>query len=137
MHTIEPARLKPGVTREAVRSAASAVEQEASPAVIRGRALILWDLKVLGRTNELDAIDPEQIQPATAYLPRHPDPHNERGSGAAVGTPTSSARRVGGSPNGLPGRGQRPTVGLNEGRCLHQILDWEWRGANHPGDPFQ
>ena len=57
MHDIQPARLKPGVTRDAVASAASAVEKATSTAVIRGRALILWDLKVLGKTKKLDAID--------------------------------------------------------------------------------
>src|SRR5258705_6790846 len=65
MHAIHPARLKPGVTREAVASAAAAVEKTTSTAVIRGRALILWDLKVLGKKNKLDAIDTDQITPAT------------------------------------------------------------------------
>ena len=64
MHEIEPARLKPGVTREAIASAASAVEKTTSTAVIRGRALILWDLKVLGKKKKLDAIDTDQITPA-------------------------------------------------------------------------
>ena len=64
MHTIQPARLKPGVTREAIASAASAVEKATSTAVIRGRALILWDLKVLGKKKKLDAIDTDQITPA-------------------------------------------------------------------------
>src|SRR5256886_9351913 len=64
MHTIQPARLKPGVTREAIASAASAVEKAASTAVIRGRALIIWDLKVPGKKKKLDAIDTDQITPA-------------------------------------------------------------------------
>src|SRR2546430_8408894 len=64
MHTIQPARLKPGVTREAVASAASAVETTISTVVIRGRALIIWDLKVLGKKQKLDAIDTDQITPA-------------------------------------------------------------------------
>ena len=34
------------------------------PTPIRGRALILWDLKVPGRTRKLDAIDTDQITPA-------------------------------------------------------------------------
>ena len=37
MHDIQPARLKPGVTRDAVASAAAAVETAPSTAVIRGR----------------------------------------------------------------------------------------------------
>src|SRR5438034_8746840 len=61
MHMIKPARLKPGVTtiatppEEAVRSATPTV---------RGKALIFWDLKVLGKKKKLDAIDTDQITPA-------------------------------------------------------------------------
>src|SRR3979490_54342 len=64
MHAIQPATLKPGVSRDAVASAASAVEKATSTAVIRGRALILWDLKVPGKKKKLDAIDTDQITPA-------------------------------------------------------------------------
>src|SRR6266404_5875531 len=62
MHTIQPARLKPGVTTiatpadDAVRGAAQTV---------RGKALIFWDLKVLGKKKKLDAIDTDQITPAS------------------------------------------------------------------------
>src|SRR5438309_1026733 len=62
MHTIQPARLKPGVTIESI--AASAAEQAASTAIIRGQALIFWDLKVLGKKKKLDAIDTDQITPS-------------------------------------------------------------------------
>src|SRR5713226_6114222 len=62
-HRIEPARLKPGVSRESVAPPASDDATRAS-AVIRGRALIFWDLKVLGRKQKLDAIDTDQITPA-------------------------------------------------------------------------
>src|SRR5438094_3173226 len=61
MHTIQPARLKPGVTtiatppEDAVRGIVPTV---------RGKALIFWDLKVLGRKKKLDAIDTDQITPA-------------------------------------------------------------------------
>jgi len=65
MPTIQPARLKPGVSRESAVAAISAVEEGASTAIIRGRALILWDLKVLGKKKKLDAIDTDQITPAT------------------------------------------------------------------------
>ena len=65
MPTIKPARLKPGVSPEAAVAATSAVEKSASTIVIRGRALILWDLKVLGKKKKLDAIDTDQITPAT------------------------------------------------------------------------
>src|SRR3954465_13405681 len=64
MHTIQPAALKSGVSREAIASAASAVEKAASTDVIRGRALIIWDLKVPGKKKKLDAIDTDQITPA-------------------------------------------------------------------------
>jgi 3-isopropylmalate/(R)-2-methylmalate dehydratase large subunit len=65
MPTIQPARLKPGVSRESAVAAISAVEEGASTAIIRGRALIIWDLKVPGKKKKLDAIDTDQITPAT------------------------------------------------------------------------
>src|SRR4051812_24485263 len=63
MHVIEGARLKAGVTAAAI--AAPAVEHRSSADVIRGRALIVWDLKVPGKKKKLDAIDTDQITPAT------------------------------------------------------------------------
>src|SRR5947208_4271423 len=60
---IEPARVKPGVSRESVAPPASDAGAQTS-AVVRGRALIFWDLKVLGRKQKLDAIDTDQITPA-------------------------------------------------------------------------
>jgi 3-isopropylmalate/(R)-2-methylmalate dehydratase large subunit len=78
MHTIQPARLRPGVTREAIASAASAVEKETSTTVIRGRALILWDLKVLGKKKKLDAIDTDQITPAADCVSESLDTLDER-----------------------------------------------------------
>src|SRR5262245_55587957 len=65
MPTIQPARLKLGVSHESAVAAISAVEEGASTAIIRGRALIIWDLKVLGKKKKLDAIDTDQITPAT------------------------------------------------------------------------
>src|SRR5712692_9828171 len=63
MPTIQPARLKPTVSRESV--APSDAHEAARPtAIIRGRALVFWDLKVLGRRSKLDAIDTDQITPA-------------------------------------------------------------------------
>src|SRR6266850_1468744 len=62
MQTIQPARLKPGVKTipapadEAVRGTA---------ATVRGKALIVWDLKIPGRKKKLDAIDTDQITPAS------------------------------------------------------------------------
>src|SRR5438093_2301529 len=63
-HRIEPARVKPGVSRESVAPPASDAGAQTS-AVVRGRALIFWDLKVLGRKQKLDAIDTDQITPAS------------------------------------------------------------------------
>jgi 3-isopropylmalate/(R)-2-methylmalate dehydratase large subunit len=67
MHTIQPARLKPGVAAARLpgpdAAAAPAGAQEAAPPLIRGRALIFWDPKAPGR--KLDAIDTDQITPAT------------------------------------------------------------------------
>src|SRR5580704_301776 len=63
MHTIEPARLKPGVIRETVAPPAAA-DLAQSNAIIRGTALIIWDLKVPGKKKKLDAIDTDQITPA-------------------------------------------------------------------------
>ena len=65
MPTIQPARLKPGVSRESAVAAISTVEEGASTAIIRGRALIIWDLKIPGKKKKLDAIDTDQITPAT------------------------------------------------------------------------
>src|SRR5258708_31913362 len=78
MHTIQPAALKPGVPREAIASAASAVEKTASTAVIRGRALIIWDLKVPGKKKKLDAIDTDQITPAADCVSESLDRLDER-----------------------------------------------------------
>jgi 3-isopropylmalate/(R)-2-methylmalate dehydratase large subunit len=63
MHTIQPARLKPGTSPPAV---APPVRDGAGrpAAIIRGKALILWDPKVPGRSKKLDAIDTDQITPA-------------------------------------------------------------------------
>src|SRR5712692_3128633 len=67
MHRIEPARLKPGVTPASI-AAMMAAETEPSSrtgTVITGKALIFWDLKVPGRKRKLDAIDTDQITPAS------------------------------------------------------------------------
>src|SRR5438874_6951829 len=65
MHTIQPARLKPGVSLDTIPEPASSAAETASAPIIRGQALIFWDLKVLGRKKKLDAIDTDQITPAT------------------------------------------------------------------------
>src|SRR5713101_4047458 len=67
MHTIQPARLKPGVSRDSVAastSPTSSISADASSVLVRGKALIFWDLKVPGKKKKLDAIDTDQITPA-------------------------------------------------------------------------
>jgi 3-isopropylmalate/(R)-2-methylmalate dehydratase large subunit len=78
MHEIVPARLKPGVTPEKVASAAAGVEKMASTATIRGRALIVWDLKVPGKKKKLDAIDTDQITPSADCVSESLDTLDER-----------------------------------------------------------
>src|SRR5687768_9321648 len=68
MQTIEPARLKPGVTLESLPASdevSSSGEGRAARRTIRGSALIVWDPKAPARTKKLDAIDTDQITPAT------------------------------------------------------------------------
>src|SRR5229473_2673041 len=65
MHSIQPARLKPGVSAGAADAISGGVLHAAGgTATIRGRALIIWDLKVLSPRKKLDAIDTDQITPA-------------------------------------------------------------------------
>ena len=68
MHTIEPARLKPGVAPDALADTSlEATEGGPADEVIRGRALIFWDPMSLPGTKfakKLDAIDTDQITPA-------------------------------------------------------------------------
>src|SRR6202166_1092295 len=67
MHQIEPARLKPGVTGASIAAMTAADPEPSSRTgpVITGKALIFWDLKVPGRKRKLDAIDTDQITPAS------------------------------------------------------------------------
>ena len=65
MHTIQPARLEPGVTLDrlpAAEPAAAGAAAPGSPRLVRGRALIFWDPARPGRKR--DAIDTDQITPA-------------------------------------------------------------------------
>ena len=65
MHTIEPARLKPGVTADSLERATAG--PSAGRGLIRGKALIFWDPRSLPGTKfarKLDAIDTDQITPA-------------------------------------------------------------------------
>src|SRR5436190_16416021 len=66
MHVIEGARLKPGVRPADIAGPKTSADAAAEDArAIRGRALIFWDLKVPGRKKKLDAIETDQITPAT------------------------------------------------------------------------
>src|SRR3954454_7511146 len=75
MHTILPARLKPGVTN--VETSADETARH-STRTVRGRALIFWDLKVLGKKKKLDAIDTDQITPAADCVSESLDTLDER-----------------------------------------------------------
>ena len=65
MHTIEPARLKPGVDPDSLPEP-RARSGAGSGRLIRGKALIFWDPKSLPAraARKLDAIDTDQITPA-------------------------------------------------------------------------
>ena len=80
MHKLQPARFRPGVTSDAIAAPASATSAEdaTSTAVIRGNALIFWDLKVLGKKKKLDAIDTDQITPAADCVSESLDTLDER-----------------------------------------------------------
>jgi 3-isopropylmalate/(R)-2-methylmalate dehydratase small subunit len=71
MHRIEPARFKAGVSLESIDRADIAPADRPPSAhgavgsVIRGKALIFWDLKIPGKKQKLDAIDTDQITPAS------------------------------------------------------------------------
>src|ERR1700681_1880118 len=67
MHRIEPARLKPGVTPASIVAMMAAHTEPSSgtDTILTGKALIFWDLKVPGRKKKLDAIDTDQITPAS------------------------------------------------------------------------
>ena len=76
MHTIQPARLKPGVALQDVpdhsRDAAAAHDDR----LIRGRALIFWDDKTPSKKR--DAIDTDQITPAADCVSESLDTLDER-----------------------------------------------------------
>jgi 3-isopropylmalate/(R)-2-methylmalate dehydratase large subunit len=75
MHTIQPARLRPGVLEERLTPGSTGHARTSTPGdpsgsviggggAIRGKALIFWDLKIPGKKKKLDAIDTDQITPA-------------------------------------------------------------------------
>jgi len=56
--------LKPGVTLDTIAPPTSADRMQQSSAIVRGKALIFWDLKIPGKKKKLDAIDTDQITPS-------------------------------------------------------------------------
>jgi 3-isopropylmalate/(R)-2-methylmalate dehydratase large subunit len=82
MHTIEPARLKEGVTVKSLpEEKASAPARPESPQLIQGRALVFWDPASLPGTKyakKLDAIDTDQITPAADCVSESLDTLDER-----------------------------------------------------------
>src|SRR6266852_4808187 len=81
MHTIQPARLKPGVSPDSVAastSPTSSISADASSVLVRGKALIFWDLKVPGKKKKLDAIDTDQITPAADCVSESLDTLDDR-----------------------------------------------------------
>src|SRR5438034_10283273 len=77
MQRSERARLKQGVSPETV-APPSAHDAAQSCVVVRGTALIFWDLKVLGAKKKLDAIDTDQITPAADCVSESLDTLDER-----------------------------------------------------------
>jgi 3-isopropylmalate/(R)-2-methylmalate dehydratase large subunit len=81
MHTIEPARVKDGATVERGPGVDSAAAGMADGRLIRGKALIFWDPKQLPGTKlgrKLDAIDTDQITPASDCVSESLDTLDER-----------------------------------------------------------
>src|SRR5436190_9805893 len=64
MHRIRPARLKPGISVDSITAPDASTTAGGTARTVRGKALIFWDLKVLGKKKKLDAIDTDQITPA-------------------------------------------------------------------------
>ncbi|HTI38705.1 MAG TPA: aconitase family protein [Vicinamibacterales bacterium] len=75
MHTIEPARLKPGASLE--KAEHRHTQSSASTQVIRGKALIFWDRRS-DPPKKLDAIDTDQITPAADCVSESLDTLDER-----------------------------------------------------------
>src|SRR4029079_15110831 len=63
MHTIQPARLRPGVSASAIPDRGGDAGAAADDRLIRGRAVLFWDKKSPS-PKKLDAIDTDQITPA-------------------------------------------------------------------------
>jgi 3-isopropylmalate/(R)-2-methylmalate dehydratase large subunit len=78
MHTIAPARLKPGMTADRLPAPPPLADVAGGRAPVRGRALIFWDPKAPPGTRKLDAIDTDQITPAADCVSESLDTLDER-----------------------------------------------------------
>ena len=81
MHSIGPARLKPGVTLDALPDLSGDTAGRQGNERIRGRALIFWDPMSLPGTKfarKRDAIDTDQITPAADCVSESLDTLDER-----------------------------------------------------------
>ena len=76
MQTVQPARLKAGVTHNDLPAPVAQVA--GSTVVIRGRALVIWDPKAAPGTKKLDAIDTDQITPAADCVSESLDTLDEK-----------------------------------------------------------
>jgi 3-isopropylmalate/(R)-2-methylmalate dehydratase large subunit len=78
MPGIHPPRFKPGISPDTVAAPGGDGLGSRSSSTIRGRALILWDLKIPGKKKKLDAIDTDQITPAADCVSESLDTLDER-----------------------------------------------------------
>src|SRR5512135_1450899 len=77
MHTIQPARLRPGVLPDEVPDHSRDAAASHDDRLIRGKALIFWDRRSAA-PKKLDAIDTDQITPATDCVSESLDTLDER-----------------------------------------------------------
>src|SRR5262245_38896313 len=77
MHTIQPARLRPGVSLSDIPDRSHDPAAAADDRLIRGKALIFWDRKS-PTPKKLDAIDTDQITPAADCVSESLDTLDER-----------------------------------------------------------
>src|SRR6516165_1816241 len=77
MHTIQPARLRPGASLNDIPDRRHAATAAGDDRRIRGRALIFWDPNS-PRPKKLDAIDTDQITPAADCVSESLDTLDER-----------------------------------------------------------
>src|SRR5215467_431043 len=77
MHTIQPARLRPGTSLGDIVDHSREAAATGDDRLIRGRALIFWDPKS-PTPKKLDAIDTDQITPAADCVSESLDTLDER-----------------------------------------------------------